>query len=625
MKKKLLATLLAGSMVFGITACGGSADTPAASEPVESSVETPVESSADATPNEEPAPEVLPASIDFEDGKMDFLSLYMQAGNADNSELSIVDKDGSKQLYVKNVDGKVSYVAFDLASLLGANIANVATIEMTITTEHENGFSASSGNIISWAGADLIEYKDAWSVYMEKKNPNKAISKIEEGEEFVADANNIIIVNMDTDNGPSEGHGTASFYIDDVRFLDKDGNLITADTSVAFVGPESFAPSGVDMSNLCVVTGAVEAPGFQKKAAAWTQDGVDITEDMLNALVPGSVIEINYTSETGNMWIVMPDASAGWMRVGDGNNGKAYINNSGNTCQITYEQIASFCGEDKSTWGARIQCESDSEWEVYSVKIGQASPVYAMSNVTEVAGFAAKADAWAQGGIDLPQEVWDAFGPGMALEFSYTSESGKLWAVVPGAAAGWMRVGDGNNGQAVCYDGKCYVTYEQIAEFCGEDKSTWGATLQAESDSAWEVYGLKIGNVSEMKMVNNNVVIDGFQKKADAWAQDGVELTPEQLDLLVPGSVITFNFTSESGNLWAVIPGAAAGWMRVGDGNNGKAAVSNGVCQVTYEQIAEFCGEDKSTWGNVLQAESDSAWEVYSVTIGQSPVTETEE
>ena len=625
MKKKLLATLLASSMVFGLAACGGSAETPAASEPVESSVETPVESSTEATPTEEPAPEVVPASIDFEDGKMDFVSMYMQAGNSDNSELSIVDKDGSKKLYVKNVDGKVSYVGFDLTALLGANVANVATIEMTITTEHEGGFSATSGNIISWAGADLVEYKDAWSVYMESKNPNKAIAKIEEGEEFAADANNIMIVTMDTDNGPDEENGVGSFYIDDVRFLDKDGNLITADTSVAFVGPESFAPTGVDMSNLCALTGAAEVEGFQKAQAAWTQDGVELTQEMIDKLVPGSVIEISYTSETGNMWIVMPWATAGWMRVGDGTNGKSYINGSQNICQVTYEQIEEFCGEDKSTWGAMLQCESDGAWEVYSVKIGQAAPVYALSNVTEVTDFVVSEGAWTQNGIELPQEVWDAFGPGMALEFTYSSETGKLWAVMPWATAGWMRVGDGTNGQAVCYDGKCYVTYEQIESFCGEDKSTWGAMLQAESDGAWEVYGLKIGTVSEMKMVNNNVEIEGFQKAQAAWTQDGVELTPEQQALLVPGSVITFKFSSETGKLWAVMPWATAGWMRVGDGTNGTAACKDGICQVTYEQIAEFCGDDPSTWGAMLQAESDGAWEVYSVTIGQSKVTETEE
>ena len=45
----------------------------------------------------------------------------------------------------------------------------------------------------------------------------------------------------------------------------------------------------------------------------------------------------------------------------------AYINNSGNIAQITYEQLAALCGDDVSTWGARMQCESDSAWEVYGV------------------------------------------------------------------------------------------------------------------------------------------------------------------------------------------------------------------------------------------------------------------
>ncbi|MBQ8823486.1 MAG: hypothetical protein IJZ82_12655 [Lachnospiraceae bacterium] len=623
MKKKLLATLLAGSMVFSLAACGGSADTPAASEPVDSSVEATAEPTAEPAPEPTAAPAVekLPASIDFEDGKMDFLSLYMQAGNADNSELSIVDKDGSKQLYVKNVDGKVSYVAFDLAALLGANIANVASIEMTITTEHEGGFSASSGNIISWAGADLVEYKDAWSVYMDTKNPNKAVSKMDEGEEFAADANNIIIVNMDTDNGPSEGHGVGSFYIDDVRFLDKDGNLITADTSVAFVGPESFAPTGVDMSNLCAVTGAVEIEGFQKSGAGWAQDGVELTAEQWDAFGPGSVIEISYKSETGNMWVVFPWGAA-WTRIGDGNNGKAYLNNSGNVCQITYEQVVEFLGEDKSTWGTMLQCESDSAWEVYSVKVGQAAPVYTMSNAVEIEGFQKKAAGWAQDGVELTPEQWDAFGPGTTIELSYTSETGNMWVVFPWGAA-WTRIGDGNNGKSTCMDGKCYITYEQVVEFLCEDKSTWGTMLQAESDSAWEVYSVKVGTVAEMKMVNNLVTVDGFQKKGAGWAQDGIELTPEQWDLVGPGSVISFSFTSETGKLWAVFPWGAA-WTRIGDGNNGNALVKDGVCQIPYELIVEYLGEDKSTWGTMLQAESDGAWEVYNVTIGQSPVTETE-
>ena len=124
-------------------------------------------------------------------------------------------------------------------------------------------------------------------------------------------------------------------------------------------------------------------------------------------------------------------------------------------------------------------------------------------------------------------------------------------------------------------------------------------------------------------MVNNLVTVDGFQKKGAGWAQDGIELTPEQWDLVGPGSVISFSFTSETGKLWAVFPWGAA-WTRIGDGNNGNALVKDGVCQIPYELIVEYLGEDKSTWGTMLQAESDGAWEVYNVTIGQSPVTETE-
>ncbi len=617
--KKFLASVLTGTMVLSLTACGGAEQTTTTDD---ATVKENVEQKAEVKEEvkEEVKTEVaekLPASIDFEDGNMGFVSLYTQPANADNSELSIVDYNGSKALYVKNMDAKVPYVAFDISSMLGSKVADVARIEMTIFSEYPTGgFSACSGSIVSWYGADLAEAKDPWAVYLPKKNPNLAISEIKDNEKFIADAANIIMIEKDTDNGVEEGNGNASLYIDDIRFLDASGNLIEADSSVAFVAPAGFESSGKDLSNLAVVTGGVKVEGFEVKADAWAQAGVDMPQEVIDALVPGSVIEIEYKSETGNMWVVMPGATVGWSRVGDGNNGKAYINGSGNIAQITYEQIAAICGEDKSTWGTTLQCESDSAWEVYSVTVGQKSPVITCSNAVEVPDFAKKADAWCQDGVEMPQEVIDALVPGSVLEIDYTSESGNLWVVMPGATVGWSRVADG--GKSVCYNGKCYVTYEQIAAICGEDKSTWGTTLQCESDSAWEVYGVRVGTKGEMKMVSGATNIDGFEKKADAWCQDGVELTPEQQALLVPGSVITVKYASETGNMWIVMPGAAAGWMRVGDGNNGKSVCSNGTCQVTYEQIAQFCGDDPSTWGNVLQCESDSAWEVYSVSIGNA-------
>ncbi len=615
--KKFLACLLAGTMALSMAACGTAAD-PATNE------QTGTNAVESTTPeSQEPASETKEASIDFEDGSMSFVAPYSVPANAAEVELSVVDYNGGKALQVKNLTGKVPFIGIDATSLLGADVAKVASVEMTIGTSYDNGkFSASSGKIYAWSGADLVETYDEWSVYLESANPKAAVATLAEGEEFVADAGNILIVSLDTDNGVTEGNGNATMYIDDIRFLDASGNVLKADSSVAFAAPKGFENTGKDLSNLAAVSNAVNFEGFACTGDGWGQNGFDMTEEIIAALVPGSVLEIEYSSESGDMWIVMPDAAAGWTRIGDGTNGKSYVNDSKNIAQITYEQIAAVLGDDVSTWGARMQCEASAAWEVFSVKVGQKAPVYAMSNTVEFPDFACKGDGWGQNGFDMTEEIIAALVPGSAIEISFTSESGKMWIVMPDAAAGWTRIGDGTNGTAVCYDGKCYVTYEQIAAVLGEDVSTWGARMQCEADTAWEVFAVKVGTASEMKMVNNLVNFEGFACTGDGWGQNGFEMTEEITAALVPGSVITVKFASESGKMWIVMPDAAAGWTRIGDGTNGTAACSNGVCQVTYEQMAEFLGDDASTWGTRIQCESDTAWEVFSVTVGQAPVEE---
>lgn len=310
-------------------------------------------------------------SIDFENGNKGFVTVYTQVTNADPSLLEIVDYHGSKALKVTNAEGKIPYVAFDIGSMLGERISEIKTIEMTIGTEYATGkFSALSGKIISWAGVDATEYQDAWAVYIESKNPNKAVAKIDAGEEFVADADNIIMITIDTDNGLTEGNGNANLYIDDIRFLDALGNVMQVDTTIAFVKPKAFEGSDKDLSNLTELSEVIEFTGFEKKADAWAQDGLEMPQEIIDALVPGAIIEIEYMSESGDMWIVLPDAQVGWSRIGDGINEKAYINQSKNIAQITYEQIVAVCGEDKSTWGARLQTESSGDWEVYRVIVG---------------------------------------------------------------------------------------------------------------------------------------------------------------------------------------------------------------------------------------------------------------
>ena len=574
------------------------------------------------------------ASIDFEDGNMGFVAAYTQPADAAEVELSVVDYNGSKALQVKNLSGGVPYVAIDASSLLGADVAKVASIELGMGVSHEDGkFYACSGSLIAWSGTDLVETTDPWSVYLESANPKKAVATLSAGEEFVADAGNMLVVQLKTDNGATEGAGNATLYIDDIRFLDADGNVLAADSAATFVENSLFAGSGPDFVNLAALKNPVTFEGFACTGAAWAQNGFTMPQEFIDALVPGSVIEVEYSSESGNMWVLMNEASAGWIRVGVGNvdgsgSDSSYYNGARNICQVTYEQLAAAYGEDVSTWGTMMQCESDTDWEVFSVKVGQAAPRYVIGTGTgvEFPGFACSGDAWAQNGFDMPQEIIDALVPGSVVEISYSSENDDLWLVMPGATVGWSRVGVGNadgsgSDAAVCDGSKCYVTYEQLAAVCGEDKSTWGTTMQCEASGAWEVYGVKVGTAVECPMAKNPVEFAGFACSGDAWAQNGFDMPQEIIDALVPGAVVTVNYTSENGDLWLVMPGATVGWSRVGVGNadgsgSASAACTGSVCQVTYEQLAAVCGEDVSTWGTTMQCEASGAWEVFGVSVG---------
>ena len=629
-RNKLLACLMAGTMAVSITACSGNANsdattTPTTTEAVTTQAVT-TQGESQETTTQTPQEQKSEASVDFEDGQMGFVQAYNAPANAADVELSITDFDGSKALAVKNLTGKVPFVGIDVSSLCGASVADVAAVSMKLGVSYEDGsFSACAGKITTWTGTDLVQTGYDWAVYMESKNPKVATVDVS-GVPFTADANNIIVLSLETDNGASAGHGNATLYVDDITFYDKSGKVITADKSVAFAEPAGYSSSGRDSSNLFAVKGAVNFEGFATSADAWAQDGFDMPQEVIDALVPGSVVEIEYKSETGNMWLVIPDAEKGWMRVGQaGTDDPAYINNSGNIAQITYEQLAALCGDDVSTWGARMQCESDSAWEVFSVKVGQQAKNLALVNAVTFEGFETKADAWAQDGFDMPQEVIDALVPGSVVEVTYSSETGNMWIVMPDAANGWMRVGQaGTEDPAVCDGQKCYVTYEQLAALCGDDASTWGARMQCESDSAWEVYSVKVGTAAEFAPLNKLVKFEGFETSADAWTQNGFDMPQEIIDALVPGAVVTIRYSSDTGNVWIVMPDAANGWMRVGQAGTEDPALCNGTyAQITYEQLAALCGDDVSTWGARMQCESDSAWEVYGVWVS-APVTSAE-
>lgn len=399
--KKLITLSLTAAMAIGTVACGGKSTDNAtdANAKVQTNTET---SAEERTPVTETTPmetesaastqqAVAPAgevSIDFEDGVYGFVGIDKTVNPVgDDSTLSVADFGGSKALKVVS-NGKALYVAIQVDALLGDKAAEVKTVEMSLGIENPDGaFNAVSGKIYAFLGSENERKDGDWSVYLESANPKTAVYMVPDEMSF--GEGNYMVVSLETDNGKDAGTAPAILYIDNIAFKDASGNVIAADTTAEYVSTATEA----DRSNLANIIDAVEFEGFAAKGDGWAQNGFAMTEDILAALVPGSVVEISFTSESGDMWIVMNEAEAGWMRVGDGTNGSSTINDSKTTAQIPFEMLAEYCGDDVSKWGTTMQCEASGAWEVFSVKVGQAAKSYSLTDVMEFEGFTAKETA----------------------------------------------------------------------------------------------------------------------------------------------------------------------------------------------------------------------------------------
>ena len=583
--KKVLSWILMAAMVLGCTAM------------------------AETVPSPNAADAGLAYVIDFEDGNYAMLGVDTSAGNADASGLAVEDYNGSKALRV-DVKAKVPYIALNVEGLLGENLEKVRSVTFDVGVElgSDGKFYAASGKVYTVTDGGKTKVGYDWSVYLKAKNPKAAKVTLKDVF-FTNGQGDTLIISKEADafvdSKKFAGEEARDIYLDNIQFLDENGQPLPLDLSAVWTAPDT----GADLSNLSVLTNVVELPGMTVEAGAWSQTGVEMPPEFLAALVPGSVVEISYESEDGDIWVVMPWASAGWIRVAQG---QATKNNSKTVAQITYEQFVAGCGEDPSTWGAMFQCEGSSAWKVYSVKVGTPTAKISLSNVVEFPGFTCEGSAWGQNGFDMPQEILDALVPGTAVEISFESDTGDMWIVLPDAAAGWSRV---QMMSAPVINGKAYITYEQIVEVVGEDKAAWGARMQGESSGNWKIYSVKVGKVNEIVGLTEIVDFAGFTKSGAAWSQDGLEMTPEIIAALKPGAVVTISYESESGNIWIVMPDAAAGWMRVQQ----QTADNDGTtAQITFEEIAAVCGEDVSTWGARMQMESDSAWTVHSVSVAQA-------
>ncbi|MBR3525671.1 MAG: hypothetical protein IKO11_07460 [Lachnospiraceae bacterium] len=403
----------------------------------------------------------------------------------------------------------------------------------------------------------------------------------------------------------------------------------------------------------------VEEIGSAAAGGPWTQADIITLDDALKEkLQPDTVIEIDYRSATGRLWLVFDHAKSSlvkdakgrtktWVRVGAGifgDCGDAVVNGAHDKIQLSYAQIAAVMGERIDNWGDNIQAESDGDWEVLSVRLGRGAKKYALKNAVD-AGRSAKGDAWERADIipDITsEEVAEKLKPGSVIEISYTSDTGELWVVMPDAenavaqgedSGEGVRVGvrvsdEDMRGNAVC-DGKhCYIPYELIVQYCGPDPARWGQRMQAEASSSWEVTGIRIGEGISLSPLNFVVEKEQAAESASGEAADLLDLKKEEIaSALQPGSVITIEYESE-GDLWLVLPkagesgeeGIEGSSVVIGkDEESGRAALirEEGICRIPFEAIAAYCGEDVSTWGPVIQAEGSAGWKILRVSVGR--------
>ena len=430
--------------------------------------------------------EAAPATIiDFADGNYAFLGVDTVAGNADACELSVVDYNGGKALRV-DVKSKVPYVALNIEGLLGENYVKLAKMTFDVGAElgSDGKFYAQSGKVYTVTGEDQTKNGYDWSVFLKNKNPKAATVKITSP--LTAGIGEYMLITKETDtfvdSGRFAGEEARDIYLSNLQFFDAEGNVLPLDLTAVWESPNAEA----DLSNLSVLTGAVDFPGFTCEAGGWSQSGFNFTQEVLDALQPGTALEISFESDNNTMWIVLPDSAAGWKRIG--NNGAATI--IGNKAYITYEQIVEIVGEDKAGWGARLQCEGGADWKVYAVNVGKVNKLSGVSGIVNFEGFTTSGNGWSQSGFEMTEEIKAALVPGSVVTISYESEADNIWLVFPDSAAGWKRI----QSQTADTDGKiAQITFEEIAEVLGEDVSAWGARMQCESSGVWNVYSVTVG------------------------------------------------------------------------------------------------------------------------------------
>lgn len=254
-------------------------------------------------------------SVDFEDGNSAFVLPCTMIKAYDNSAISVQEINGSKVCYAANQGGATMMVGIDAASLLGDNITKVASMKITIGTKYsDNSFSASSGTVYAYFGESNTQGKaGTWSIYMEDKNPTEyTFDLAAAGVTFTAGAKNYIVVAKETDNGKVVG----DLFIDNIAFLDADGNVLEADTSATFDPVDGYVGSFEEETDPNVVV--IDTINYNGGSgySDWSAAECIVDLETLQQFKDGITIQVDYTLPAGYDYAMFaPINYNGWAKL----------------------------------------------------------------------------------------------------------------------------------------------------------------------------------------------------------------------------------------------------------------------------------------------------------------------
>lgn len=162
------------------------------------------------------------------------------------------------------------------------------------------------------------------------------------------------------------------------------GNHVNADSIKGYSEADGKNTVKIEIkeSELLPLSNVTEIDGFSIEGVGWSQVGIVLNQEQKDLFVPGSVVQITYSSDYP-IWLVAMktfDASASYSIIVRAINENTYENEGLvkltdpeegiYTIQYPYEVLEKYFGSDFKDCLMMLQCEGQCDYKVYGLSVG---------------------------------------------------------------------------------------------------------------------------------------------------------------------------------------------------------------------------------------------------------------